>query len=101
MGRFSSWSLLFYYVREELSGRVLPLHHHRHRTPVSFTAVLGMDVPQHRLSGQRPLVSNVPVEVLDALCVSARKANEDRTFIVPSDAVHNKKSTGYLPALRG
>jgi hypothetical protein len=67
---------------------------------MSFTAVLGMDVPQHRLSGQCPLVSNVPVEVLDALCVSARKADEDRTLSVPTDAVHNRKSTGYLPALR-
>jgi len=62
--------------------------------------VLGMDMAQHRSSGQCPLVSNVPIEVLDALCVSARKADEDRTLSVPTDAVHNKKSTGYTPALR-
>jgi hypothetical protein len=40
----SPLGLFFYEVREGLSGRALPLHHHRHRTHVSFTAVLGMDV---------------------------------------------------------
>jgi hypothetical protein len=59
--------------------------------------VLGIDVLQHFLSGQRPLVSNVPVKVLDTLCVSARKANEDRTLSVLTDAVHNEKSTERLP----
>ncbi len=31
--------------------RVLPLHEHRHRTHVNFTAVLGVDVLQHCVSG--------------------------------------------------
>lgn len=88
-------------MREGLSGRIVLLRYHRHCPHMTFTAVLSMDVPQHRLSGQGPLVSNVPIEVLDALCVSARKADEDRTLGVPADAVHNTKSTGYLPALRG
>ena len=88
-------------MREGLSGRIVQLRYHRHRPHMTFTAVLSMDVPQHRLSGQGPLVSNVPIEVLDALCVRARKADEDRTLGVPADAVHNRKSTGYLPALRG
>jgi hypothetical protein len=35
---------------------------------------------------------------LDALSVSARKTDEDRTPIVSADAVHNKKSTECLPA---
>jgi hypothetical protein len=40
----SPLGLFFYKVRERLSGRPLPLHHHGHCTHVSFTAVLGMDV---------------------------------------------------------
>jgi hypothetical protein len=90
---------LFSSTLEGLSGRVIPLHHHRHCTHVSFAVVLGMDVPQHRLSGQCPLVSNVSVEAFDALCVRARKADEDCTLSVLTDAIHNKKSTGYRPAL--
>lgn len=77
-------------IAERVIGACCRSIHHRHRTQVSFTAVLGMDVLQHRLSGQCPLVPNVPVGVLHALCVSARKADEDRTLIVPTDAVHNK-----------
>src|ERR1700681_996102 len=69
-----------YKGREGLPVCVLPLHHHRHCTNVSFTAVLDMDVFPHCVSGQCPLVSNVPVEVLDALCVSAGKR---QTKIVP------------------
>jgi hypothetical protein len=56
------WAFSSTKVREGLSG-ALPLHRHRHCTHVSFTAVLGMDVLPHCVSGQRPLVSNVPVKV--------------------------------------
>ena len=58
-----------------LPGRVLPLHHHRHCTHVSFTAVLDIDVLQHCVSSQRSLVSDVSVKVLDALCVRAGKTD--------------------------
>ena len=70
----SPLGLLFYKVRG-LSGRVLPLHHHRHCTHVSFTAVLDIDVLQHCVSSQRSLVSDVSVKVLDALCVRAGKTD--------------------------
>ena len=53
-------------------------------------AVLDMDVLQHFVSGQRPLVSDVPVEVFDALCVRANQADEDRAPIVPANAVHDE-----------
>jgi hypothetical protein len=48
---------------------------HHHWAHVSFAAVLGMDVFQHCVSGQCPLVSKVPVKVLDVLCVSAGKTD--------------------------
>jgi hypothetical protein len=99
-GAGSPASLFFYQVRDGLSRRVLSLHHHRHCAPVSFTAVLSMDVLQHCASGQRPVVSNAPAKVLDMLCVSAGKTNEFHSVPVSSNAVHNKESRGYLPALR-
>jgi|HubBroStandDraft_6_1064221.scaffolds.fasta_scaffold95358_1 hypothetical protein len=70
-----------------LPGRILSLH--RHRTCMSFTAVLGMDVLQHFADGQRSLVSEVPVKVLDALRVSAGKTGKDRILIVSANAVRN------------
>ena len=45
------------------------------------------------------VVSHTSVEALDALCVRARKADEDCTLSVLTDAIHNKKSKGYRPAL--
>jgi hypothetical protein len=82
----------FHPLREtRLSGRVLPFHDHRHCTHMGFTAVLGMDVLQHRVSGQRSWVSNSSVKVLDALFVSAGKTDEGRTPMVSTDAVHNKR----------
>jgi hypothetical protein len=69
---------------------------HHHWAHASFAAVLGMDVLQHCVSGQCPLVSNVPVEVLDVLCVSAGKTDQDRSLIVFTDAVHNQESTECL-----
>ena len=48
---------------------------HHHWAHASFAAVLGMDVFQHCVSGQCPLVSKVPVKVLDVLCVSAGKTD--------------------------
>jgi hypothetical protein len=54
-----------------------------------FTAVFGMDVLQHFAGGQRSSVSEVPIKVLNALCVSAGKTGEDRTPIVSANAVHN------------
>jgi len=74
-----------------LSGRVLTFHYHRHCTNVSFTAVRGMDVLQHCVSGQRSLVSHVSVKVLDALCVSAGKTEEEHPVLVSTNAVHNKR----------
>lgn len=59
--------------------------------------MLGMDVLQHCVSGQRSLVSNVSVKVLDALCVSAGKTEEDHPVLVSTDAVHNNESTECLP----
>ena len=50
--------------------------------------MLGMDVFQHRLSGQRSWVSHASFKVLHALCVSAGKTDEGRTRIVSTDAVH-------------
>jgi hypothetical protein len=54
--------------------------------------VLGMNVLQHCVSGQRSWVSDPPVKVLDTLCVSARKTDESRTPIVLTDAVHHNWS---------
>jgi hypothetical protein len=51
--------------------------------------VLGMDVLPHSVSGQRLLVSNASIRVLDALRVSAGKTDEDHTLIVLTDAVHS------------
>ena len=82
-GQVLLWAFLFYRVREGLSGRVVPLHHHCHRTDVSFTAVLDVDVPQHCVSGQRSLVSNVSVKVFYALCVSAGEADQRHTVTCP------------------
>jgi len=78
-------------------GRVLPFHYHRHSTDVSFTAVLGVDVLQHCVSGLCSLVSNASVKVLHALCVSAGKTEEDHPTLVSTNAVHNSKSTECLP----
>jgi len=89
IGRFSYGPFLLQKCGKGLSGCALPLHRHRHCTHVSFTAVLGLDVLPHCVSGQRPLVSNVPVRVLDALRVSAGKTDEDRTLIVLTDAIHS------------
>ena len=55
-------------------------------------AVLGVNVLQHCVSGQRSSVSNSSVKVLDALCVSAGKTGEGRTSIVFTDAVHHSWS---------
>ena len=69
---------------------MLTFHDHRHCPYVSFTAVLGMDVLQHCLSGQRAGVANAFLEVLDALCVIAGETGEGRTLLVFPDAVpHN------------
>ena len=83
------WAFLFYKLREGLSWRVLPFHHRRHRTHVSFTAVLGMNVLQHCVSSQRSLVPNAPVKVLDAICVRAGKTYQRHSIIVFTYAVHN------------
>jgi hypothetical protein len=46
---------------------------------MSFTAVLGMNVLQHCLGGQRSRVSHASVKVLDALDVSAGATDEGWT----------------------
>jgi hypothetical protein len=71
------------------SGRALPFHHHRHPSHLSFMAVLGIDVLQHRAGGQRSWVPNISVGFLDALCVSASKTAESSAPIVSTDAVHH------------
>jgi hypothetical protein len=71
---------------------VLSFHDHRHCPYVSFTAVLGVNVLQHCVSGQGSWVSNSSVKVLGALSVSAGKTDEGRTPIVFSDAVHHSWS---------
>jgi hypothetical protein len=55
---------------------------------MNFATVLGMDVLQHCLSGQRSWVSNASFKVLDAFCVSAGTTDEPRTPIISTDAVH-------------
>ena len=59
---------------------------------MSFTAVLSMDVLQHRLSRQRSWVSNASFKVLDALRMSEGTTDEGRTPIVSTDAVHSDYS---------
>ena len=71
-----------------LSRRVLSFHYHRHCMHMNFTTVLGMDVLQHRLSGQRSWVSNASFKVLDAFCVSAGTTYEARTPLISTNAVH-------------
>jgi hypothetical protein len=58
---------------------------------VSFTAVLGVDVLEHGLGGQRSWVSNTSIKVLDALCVGAGTTDEGRTSVVDTDTVHNQR----------
>ena len=70
---------------------MLPFHYHSHRTHVSFTTVLGMNVFQHCLSRQRAWVSNALSKVLDALCVGAGTTDEGRTSVVDTDTVHNQR----------
>ena len=67
---------------------MLPFHYHRRCTHMNFATVLGMDVLQHCLSGQRSWVSNASFKVLDAFCVSAGTTDEPRTPIISTDAVH-------------
>lgn len=58
--------------------------------------MLGMDVLQHRVSGQRSLVADVSVKILDALSVSAGQTDERHSALVPANAVHTEESRGYL-----
>jgi hypothetical protein len=68
--------------------RAFPLHHSRHGAHVSFTAVLGVDVFQHRVSGQRSLVSSLPIKILDALGVSTSMTGECYSVLGSTDAIH-------------
>jgi hypothetical protein len=70
---------------------MLPFHYHSHRTHVSFTAVLGMNVFQHCLSRQRARVSNASVKFVHSLGVRACTTDESCTRMVFSDAVHNRR----------
>jgi hypothetical protein len=80
------------------SRRVLTFHDPRHSPRMSFTTVLGVDVLQHRLSGQCAWVANVLFEVLDALRVSAGETGEDRTlFVFPNTVPHNLSVHGVRP----
>jgi hypothetical protein len=73
-----------------LSGCVLPLHHQRHCTHVGFSAVLGMDVLQHCVSGQRSWVSRVSVKISNGLCVRTGNTYERRTSLASADAIHGR-----------
>jgi hypothetical protein len=50
--------------------------------------VIGMNVLQHSVSGQRSRVFNASVKVADALGVRACTTDENRTPVVSFDAVH-------------
>jgi hypothetical protein len=70
---------------------MLPFHDHRHCTNVSFTAMFGLNMFQHCLSGQRASVANTSVKVLDPLDVCAGKAGKGRASVISTDAVHNRR----------
>ena len=74
----------------------MPLQYSRHCTHMNFTAVLGMDVLQHCLSGERSCISSASLKVVDALCVSAGTTHEGRTPFVSTDAVHSSYSVHDL-----
>ena len=74
-----------------LSGRMLPFHYHRYCTHVSFAAVLGINVFQHGLSRQSSWISKHSMKALDPLCVCAGTTDENRTSVMSSDAVHNRR----------
>ena len=75
------------------SSIVLLFHYHSHCPQVTKPAVLGINVPQHCLSGQCSGVSSVFVEVLrnvqDALFVSAGKTGKSDAAIVSTDSVRH------------
>ena len=48
-----------------------------------------MEVLQHCVSGQSPLVSNVSIKALDALRVGAGTTDEGRAVLVLANPVHN------------
>jgi hypothetical protein len=74
------------------TGHVLSLGDHRHRTYVTFMAVLSVNMLQHCVSGLRSGVSNVSVGVLHTLSVSAGETDEGRALTVSFDAVHHSWS---------
>jgi hypothetical protein len=89
--KMTQWQVLLWAFLTLNPGRVIwarsaVLHHRPH---VIFTAVLSMDMSQHRLSGERPWISNASLKAVDALCVSAGTTHEGRTPIVSTDAVHS------------
>lgn len=75
----------------QLSQRVLTFPNHRDGTHVSRTAVFGLNVLEHRVSGERSRVPCVPVKILNTLCVAAGKADERRALIAPTDSVHDTR----------
>jgi hypothetical protein len=68
---------------------MLSFHYHRHCAHVSLTAMFGMNVFQHCLSGQRSRISKASVKVSDSLCVCAGTTDESRASVISTDAVHN------------
>jgi hypothetical protein len=68
---------------------VLPVPDHCHCARVAFAAVLGVHVIQHRFSGERAGISDVSVEVSDALRMSAGKTQKDHLTLFSTDVVHN------------
>jgi len=75
---------------------MLPFHYHRHCTHVSFTAMFGVNMFQHCLSGQRSRISTASIKVLDSLCVWAGPTDESRASVISTDAVHSSYSVHDL-----
>jgi hypothetical protein len=69
----------------------VPFHNLRHATHMSFTAVFGMNVFQHCLSGQRARVSNASVKFANALGVRTCTTDESQATVISTDAVHNDR----------
>lgn len=53
--------------------------------------MLGVNVLEHCVSGERSRVPNVSGKVLNTLYVSTSETDEGSTLIAPTDSVHDKR----------
>lgn len=67
----------------------MPLSNHRHRARMSLTAVLGVNMLEHRVSRECSRILSASLKVLDMLCVSTGKTDESRTITAFTDSVHD------------